>query len=337
MKQASNVLSILLAGAVCFGCTATEVDSGGDERVAESQEALERSNSAQMNGTYLNGTFLNGVKINGVKINGVKINGVKINGDNFNGTALSGTPENSSVEVSGAGFDGSDMDAVLGDASTATVHIASVSTGDVSGMLTYEIEYGGSNVCGSSGAKAILVPGRWNYTTGDLVDDPDHFTVACRGAAIAKCAEWGYRDLDNWTETSGGSSHDISLSYFHEACVRMVRADYCGDGHSHTVTGTLIDVYDTADLQTESTSLALEAEWSPSGATCVKHVRWVSAADGNVESYVKSHCDSVWAGSDRSTANAACGSSSSHYFTANGYADDPATRPFLRNRSDVHQ
>ena len=30
----------------------------------------------------------------------------------------------------------------------------------------------------------------------------------------------------------------------HEACVRMVRADYCGDGRSHTVDGMAIDVWD---------------------------------------------------------------------------------------------
>ena len=338
MRLTPQALSILAAGAICFGCAAPETDSGdSDEEVTFAQQALEVQNGLQMNGTYLNGTFLNGVKFNGVKFNGVKFNGVKFNGVKFNGTALEGTPENTSVEVSDTAFNGSDMDAVLGDNSTTSVHIASISEDDVDGMLTYEIESNGSNICGESGAKALLVPGRWNYLTGGLTEDADHFTVACRGASIAKCAEWGYRDLGHWNEVNGGSSHEISLKHFHEACVRMVRADYCGDGHSHTMNGTLIDVYDTANIQTVSTSLAMEAEWSPSGATCVKHVRWVSAADGDVESYIKSHCDSVWAGSDRPTENAACGSSSSAYFTANGYADDPATRPFLRNRSDVHE
>jgi hypothetical protein len=332
-----NLTVILSAGALLFGCTATGPDAADeDENVAEATAALELHNSQELNGTFLNGTFLNGVKFNGVKFNGVKFNGVKFNGVKFNGTSMEGTPENDSITVSDIGFAGADMDAVLGDASTTSVRIVSISTTDVPGALSYEIESGGQNVCGTAGAKALLMPGRWDYATGSLTDDPDHFTVACRGAAIAKCAEWGYRDLDAWTETSGGSHHDIAGTWFHEACTRMVRADYCGDGHSHTVTGTLIDVYDTAGIQTISTSLALEAEWSAAGATCVKHPRWTSAGYGDVETYVKAHCNSVWAGPDRSSANAACGAQTSTYNTAYGYSSAIATRPLLRNGSDQH-
>ena len=327
-----TLTAILTTGALCFGCTMADPEGAGDdEDVAESAQALELNNSQQLNGTFLNGTFLNGVRFNGVRFNGVRFNGVR-----FNGTSLEGTPENESITVSDIGFAGADMDAVLGDSSATSVRIVSISTTDVPGALSYEIESGGENVCGSSGAKALLVPGKWNYLTGGLSEDADHFTVACRGAAIAKCAEWGYRDLDNWSETNGGNTHTVAGTYFHEACTRMVRADYCGDGHAHTATGTLIDVYDTAGIQEESTSLALEAEWSASGATCVKHVRWTSAADGNVETYIKSHCGSAWAGPDDATANAACGSSSSTYHTANGYSSPLATRPLLRNRSDQH-
>lgn len=338
MKRMTQASLILTAGALCFGCTATTPESGDDESedVAESAAALAVANSQQMNGTVLNGTFLNGVKFNGVKFNGVKFNGVKFNGVKFNGTSLEGTPENDSITVSDTGFAGSDMDVVLGDSSTGSVRIVSISTSDVPGMLAYELESDGSNVCGSAGAKALLVPGKWNYLTGALSDDAEQFTVACRGAAIAKCAEWGYRDLEKWTETSGALHHDIPLSYFHEACVRMVRADYCGDGHSHTVNGTLVDVYDTADIQTEGTALALEAEWSASGASCVKHVRWTTATYGDAEDYIKDNCDSAWAGPDRPAAHAACGSSSSAFHTANGYGSALATRPFLRNRSDQH-
>ncbi len=332
-----NVAMILTTGALCFGCTASGPENGGDEEnVAEATEALLLNNSQQLNGTFLNGTFLNGVKYNGVKYNGVKYNGVKYNGVKYNGTALEGVPDGSSITVSDLGFVGADMDAVLGDDSAATVHIVSISTTDVPGALSYEIESGGENVCGEEGAKALLMPGRWDYLTGGLTDDTEHFTVACRGAAIAKCAEWGYRDLDNWSETSGGNTHSIAGTYFHEACTRMVRADYCGDGHAHTVTGTLIDVYDTANIQTQSTGLALEAEWSSHGASCVKHVRWTTGPDGDVETYIKANCPSVWAGPDDATANAACGSSSSTYHTSNGYSASVATRPLLRDGSDQH-
>ena len=335
MSYKTIFTAILAASALSVGCTSPDAEDS--ENVADAAEALTVENGHQMNGTYLNGSFLNGVRYNGVRYNGVRYNGVRYNGVRYNGTALEGTLENTSILVTDVGFAGSDLDAVLGDGSDANIHIASISTTDVPGMLAYEITAGGDNVCGSSGAKALLLPGNWNYATGGLdSQDANYFTVACRGAAIAKCAEWGYHDLDEWSETDGSTTQHVAGTYFHEACVRMVRADYCGDGHSHTQNGTAIDVYDVAGIQTPDSSMALEAEWSASGAKCVKHVRWTSAAYGDVESYIKDHCDAAWAGSDRSAANAACGSSSSTYFTANGINAALATRPLLRNKSDVH-
>jgi hypothetical protein len=61
----------------------------------------------------------------------------------------------------------------------------------------------------------------------------------------------------------------------HQACVRMVRADYCGDGVGHTRNGTPIDVYDDAGIQTEDPRAALtfEAAWGKDGAVCVSRTR----------------------------------------------------------------
>ena len=36
----------------------------------------------------------------------------------------------------------------------------------------------------------------------------------------------------------------MSLASYHQACTRMARADYCGDGTSHTQDGTWIEYYD---------------------------------------------------------------------------------------------
>lgn len=54
------------------------------------------------------------------------------------------------------------------------------------------------------------------------------------------------------------------------ACVRAFRADFCGDGTAHTVSGILIDVFDDTGTQ-HRTSLPsdVEAEWSALGAVCV--------------------------------------------------------------------
>lgn len=51
----------------------------------------------------------------------------------------------------------------------------------------------------------------------------------------------------------------------------MVRADYCGNGQAHTVSGTPIHVLDKLGIQTQSpdTPYDVEAEWGPNGAVCL--------------------------------------------------------------------
>jgi hypothetical protein len=61
------------------------------------------------------------------------------------------------------------------------------------------------------------------------------------------------------------------------ACIRMARADYCGDGITHTFTGTEIRVSTPANptLKTECTDgKCFEASWSKDGAVCIQHVRY---------------------------------------------------------------
>jgi hypothetical protein len=53
----------------------------------------------------------------------------------------------------------------------------------------------------------------------------------------------------------------------------MLRADYCGAGISHTAGGTLINVYDSAGVQTDEAARPVDAEWGPDGALCVNHHR----------------------------------------------------------------
>jgi hypothetical protein len=95
-------------------------------------------------------------------------------------------------------------------------------------------------------------------------------TFACRGiSAIAKCVDMGYRPWASW--------FGQSLDRHHQACVRMVRADLCGDGTSYTENGRAINVYDALGVQvSEDNTLiggvlewAFEAEWTPDGARCI--------------------------------------------------------------------
>jgi hypothetical protein len=65
----------------------------------------------------------------------------------------------------------------------------------------------------------------------------------------------------------------------YDTCVRMVRADYCGDGRSFTRDGTVIGYRDSAGLATltaediATESLAFEAVWGPGGAICLARPR----------------------------------------------------------------
>ncbi|MBL9021196.1 MAG: hypothetical protein JNL21_03305 [Myxococcales bacterium] len=116
---------------------------------------------------------------------------------------------------------------------------------------------------------AIPVVGSWD-TTGKYDDAPGRVTFACTNGAIAKCVRFGYKP---WKSIGGRS-----LAQHHLACVRMVRADYCGDGHSHTREGTRIDLWDEVGVQGRDAVSAepevFEAAWSPDGAAYLAVPRW---------------------------------------------------------------
>src|SRR6266498_887702 len=98
-----------------------------------------------------------------------------------------------------------------------------------------------------------------------------HGTMSARpvrtGAAghfRSPCARAGYLP---WP--AGG---DLAL---YNACVRMVRADYCGQGEGTTRNGMRIDLYDDAGIQKADNDPVqeFEAGWNAAGAVCVRHVR----------------------------------------------------------------
>src|SRR5688500_16349430 len=87
---------------------------------------------------------------------------------------------------------------------------------------------------------AIPLAGSWD-AQGAWSPADGAITFACTSGAIGKCVRFGYKP---WKTLNGRSLHE-----HHLACVRMVRADYCGDGRSHTKDGMWIDVYDTLGIQ----------------------------------------------------------------------------------------
>lgn len=140
-----------------------------------------------------------------------------------------------------------------------------------------------ANPCTATGRvpspRALAVKGVWDGT-GAHREVADRFTFACETGAIAKCIDWGYKP---WAVKDGRS-----LQGLHQACTRMVRADYCGDGRSHTREETPIDLYDDLQLLTRTTQASrawdperasFEAAWTPEGAACLARTRDGQALD----------------------------------------------------------
>lgn len=102
------------------------------------------------------------------------------------------------------------------------------------------------------------------------VADPSRFSMSCVSGVEAKCLRWGYLP---WRKAPAG---EVSLAPYFESCIRMARADYCGNDQPTTRDGTAIDVYDRIGIQQRTPNLpdyAFEAGWAPHGAVCVHHAR----------------------------------------------------------------
>jgi hypothetical protein len=112
--------------------------------------------------------------------------------------------------------------------------------------------------------------------TGDgrHVEMPGRFLITCTGGAEGKCVRFGYKP---WRRGPDG----VSLASYYQACVRLVRADYCGDGIGHTRNGTPIDIFDTIGIQSDEIApgMTFEAAWGPDGAVCVHHTRLKEVLD----------------------------------------------------------
>ncbi len=115
-------------------------------------------------------------------------------------------------------------------------------------------------------AKAIPLSGQWDEK-GNHINN-ERTTFACTNSALAKCVRWGYKP---WKTLQGQSLRD-----YHQACTRMVQADYCGTGVAHTQDGTQIDVYDRLEIQrpTNRSGMEFEAAWNPEGAVAIRRTRF---------------------------------------------------------------
>jgi hypothetical protein len=228
--------------------------------------------SIQAQGMSLQGMSLQGMSLQGTQLQALSIQSVSLGGRSLQGATLVGARPSDS------------MTATLSDGSTTSILIDAIETdaADPTGEITlYTVLYRNpktgamENACppDPSGAqRAVAVAGTWD-ARGNRVSSTTSFTFGCTSGVIAKCVRWGYKP---WKTVSGKS-----LADYHQACTRMARADYCGDGTSHTFNGTWIDVYDGLGIQKKTPGMGgmfFEASWSVNGAICVGKPRWYGMA-----------------------------------------------------------
>jgi hypothetical protein len=264
----SKITTLLTLVALATGCVDVEPDLASDS------EALQATNGVRLNGVRLNGVRLNGVSLNGVRLNGVRLNGVRLNGVRLNGVSLVGSQITAIEGGVPQDLIGSRWDGVLSDGTVLPLRIDSITRGVDANRdvymyrITYQTGTGWSDLCdptAGSPTLSIAVPGTWNYDEGvpgggAYEQTSGNFTFACRGVAIAKCVEMGYKP---WT----------GYATYLATCTRTLRGDFCGDGRPYTVDGTTINIYDSARIELDTQAWELEAEWSPNGAECISAAR----------------------------------------------------------------
>jgi hypothetical protein len=220
--------------------------------------------------------------------------GLVLQGTEFAGTFVK---DGVTYELSGMDFIGAEFDlrltAIVNGQQVVEEVILRINNITVSeqqdDVLVYDLTYRPKNssngwlpYCGANHVPAVPLKNYWDGETGDRIDDPNVVTFACTNAVLAKCTLWGYKP---WAtadkcdpkdkKNKGKKCDEVSLTDHHQACTRMARADYCGDGTPATVDGTLIDIWDNLapPVQTKFTDWKLEAEWTPEGASCLNYVR----------------------------------------------------------------
>jgi hypothetical protein len=296
--RAMGWCGVFAAAWVGMGCGG-EAPVSPEEPLGESASEMMVANGANLNGANLNGANLNGANLNGRNLNqglnqplvsvdyaGAWLGAARGGGYAWRSGAFDAVWLEGSVfhgrwrgqHLSGKDFLHARFTGNLGNGGRVELRVETMTPGrgEHQDVWTYRVSYREPAdgrwypICQDRNGRpveAIAVAGRWDYRQGvpglggAKYDDPSTFTFACEGAAIAKCIRFGYAP---WASRDG-----VSLAAHHQACTRLVRADYCGDGRSHTVDGQWVNLYDALGVQRDTEDWDLEAEWDTGGARCL--------------------------------------------------------------------
>ena len=279
MKKCLGVCMVVLAAACSTPAVETSITVQG-----EATQQGTQLQGLQLQGTQLSGMTMSGFQFTNATLNGTALNNVRIE----HGEVVA---EQGGVTLHGTSLRNAHLIAQVHNASTSVnveYRIAGVETEPGTydptgsgGTYLYNLE---QNVDGTGSyatacpadadgrTAAIPLAATWN-DHGDRVESTTLFTFGCTTGVIAKCYRWGYRP---WVTGYG------DLVTTHQICTRMARADYCGNGTSHTHENTAINAWDNLPSPgpimphgTTPSGMVFEAGWNTSGAVCLSHSRWL--------------------------------------------------------------
>lgn len=268
------------AWVMVVGCGTSELENVSSPALESASAELIERNGSNLNGSNLNGSNLNGQSLNSklVSVNyaGAQRVGMSTPLDEtwVEGSQLQGLL--GSEELSGTDFQQMLLTGNLENGATVTLRVDNVypGTGADLDVWSYRVSYQDAStgqwnpLCtkpDGAATNAIALENRWDYGQGvtgggSKIYDTTSFTFACEGAALAKCVRLGYAPFRN--------ANGVSLEDHHQACTRMLRADFCGDGTSYTTDGNWVNLYDSVNVQVDTELWSREAAWDTAGAQC---------------------------------------------------------------------
>jgi hypothetical protein len=305
----STVRAILFASTLLMSCVIGDdkpTTSSVDQHVGYDQGQSAQGQSAQGQSAQSPSALLNGVEFVNMSsvraANGAALSGVKVEHGQLLATGLAGD-DLVDARMTGVRGNGATVQLQIDDhrldvgtnlissdypghRSNTDVHLYKISFQATDGSWqplcnrkTY-VDRSGVTYDTYDSGMAVLLPGYWEIATGDYVAaTTTKFAIGCWQGTIAKCVRWGYKPWKSITPLAGGAA--ISLKNLHLACVRGAMADYCGDGSSFTVNGTMVDVFDRygfikkeAEWNAFPRMFSEESSFDVTGAGCVEKARW---------------------------------------------------------------
>ncbi|MGE0867422.1 MAG: ADYC domain-containing protein [Kofleriaceae bacterium] len=241
-----------------------------------------------MQGMNMQGMNMQGMNMQGATMGGVNLANVRIvkgeviaerNGQTLRGTALIGAHFMAEVATN-------DDPPIVGDVEYRVTNVVPeaskydpLGTGSTYLYTLQQYRYDTGTwvpACGpDADGRRVAIPIAATFDArGNRVESTTLFTFGCTTGVIAKCYRWGYRpwltNLPNMVD-------------MHWTCTRLARADYCGDGTSHTQDGTWINVWDRlpspGPVQRRGLlpplGMLFEGGWNTQGAVCLSRARWL--------------------------------------------------------------